>query len=38
MKFGECMAYFGDCGLFDKYFEDKEVDVLYDTWEIFEAK
>lgn len=38
LKFGECMAYFGDCGLFDKYFEKKEVDELYDIWKNYESK
>ena len=38
LKFGECMAYFGDCGLFDKHFENKEVDELYIIWKNFKAK
>lgn len=38
LKFGECMAYFDDCGLFDKYFEKKEVDELYTIWKNFEVK
>lgn len=35
LKFGECMAYFGQCGLFEKYFTDKEVKSLYEIWKNF---
>lgn len=38
LKFGECMAYFSDCKLFEKYFENDEVDELYDIWKKFKSK
>ncbi len=38
LKFGECMAYFSDCRLFEKYFENEEVDELYDIWKNFKSK
>jgi hypothetical protein len=34
LKFGECMAYMSNCGLWDKYFAKTEVKVLYDIWDI----
>ena len=38
LKFGECMAYFANCKLFDKYFNEKQVDDLYEIWKNFESK
>jgi hypothetical protein len=38
LKFGECMAYFANCGLFDKYFNKEEVEQLYDNWKSFKSK
>lgn len=35
LKFGECMAYFGQCKLFDNYFTKNEVDQLYKIWNNF---
>jgi hypothetical protein len=32
LKFGECMAYMSNCGLWDKYFTKTEVKELYDIW------
>ena len=32
LKFGECMAYFANCRLFDKYFSTEEVEELYNVW------
>ena len=34
LKFGECMAYMSNCGLWDKYFAKTEVKELYDIWGI----
>jgi hypothetical protein len=34
LKFGECMAYMSNCGLWDKYFAKTEVNELYDIWGI----
>src|SRR5690554_1080593 len=34
LKFGECMAYMSNCGLWDKYFAKTEVTELYDIWGI----
>lgn len=33
-KFGECMAYMSNCGLWDKYFTKTEVKELYDVWGV----
>ena len=38
LKFGECMAYMSNCGLWDKYFAKTEVNELYDIWNKFESK
>ncbi len=38
LKFGECMAYTNNCGLWDKYFNQSEIDELYDIWKNFESK
>jgi len=38
LKFGECMAYFGQCDLFDKYFSENEVDQLYKIWKNFKSE
>lgn len=38
LKFGECMAYLSNCGLFKTYFEDEEVNELYDIWRNFQSK
>jgi hypothetical protein len=34
LKFGECMAYMSNCGLWDKYFANTEVKELYSIWGI----
>ena len=38
LKFGECMAYMNNCGLWDKYFNKEEVQKLYDIWTNFKSK
>ncbi|KAF5032267.1 hypothetical protein DSECCO2_619070 [anaerobic digester metagenome] len=38
LKFGECMAYMNNCGLWDKYFKNNEVQRLYDIWTNFKSK
>lgn len=38
LKFGECMAYINNCGLWDKYFNKEEVQQLYDIWTNFKSK
>lgn len=35
LKFGECMAYFANCRLFDKHFAKEQVEELYDIWKNF---
>ena len=35
LKFGECMAYFGRCNLFEIYFSKAEVEELYAIWTNF---
>jgi len=35
LKFGECMAYFANCRLFDKYFTKEQVEELYGIWKNF---
>lgn len=35
LKFGECMAYFAQCQLFDKYFIKSQVDELLKIWKNF---
>ena len=37
LKFGECMAYFGNCDLFDKYFAKNEIETLYKIWANFKS-
>ena len=37
LKFGECMAYFANCGLFEKYLTEKEVTELYTIWKNFKS-
>lgn len=32
LKFGECIAYVSNCGLWDSYFTKIEIEVLYDIW------
>ena len=38
LKFGECMAYFANCRLFDKYFTIGQVEELYDIWKNFKSE
>jgi hypothetical protein len=38
LKFGECMAYFANCRLFDKYFTTGQVEELYNIWTNFKSK
>lgn len=38
LKFGECMAYFGNCGLFEKYFSKEQIKELNDIWVNFKSK
>lgn len=38
LKFGECMAYASNCGLWGKYFSQSEIDELYDIWKNFKSK
>ncbi|WP_157844540.1 hypothetical protein [Chryseobacterium sp. Leaf394] len=38
LKFGECMAYMNNCGIWDKYFNKEEVQQLYDIWTNFKSK
>ncbi len=38
LKFGECMAYFANCRLFDKYFTTGQVEELYDIWKNFKSE
>ncbi|MFL9843609.1 hypothetical protein [Flavobacterium rhizosphaerae] len=35
LKFGECMAYFNNCKLFEQYFSKDEVKQLYTIWRNF---
>ncbi|REG88215.1 hypothetical protein [Winogradskyella sediminis] len=37
LKFGECMAYFTNCRLFNKYMTEKEVDELHEIWRNFKS-
>jgi hypothetical protein len=37
LKFGECMAYFTNCGLFNKYMTEKEVAELHMIWKNFKS-
>ena len=38
LKFGECMAYFGRCNLFDAYFSKEQGDEIYTIWKEFKSK
>ncbi|MCJ8166450.1 hypothetical protein MKJ04_16515 [Pontibacter sp. E15-1] len=38
LKFGECMAYFGNCRLFNNYFGEDEVKELYEIWKSFKSE
>jgi hypothetical protein len=38
LKFGECMAYFGRCHLFETYFSKVQVEELYTIWKDFESQ
>ena len=38
LKFGECMAYINNCGLWEKYFNKGEVKQLYNIWTNFKSK
>ena len=38
LKFGECMAYFANCRLFDYYFTTRKVEELYDIWKNFKSE
>jgi len=38
LKFGECMTYFDQCELFDKYFNKNELDKLYEIWKNFKSE
>lgn len=35
LKFGECMAYFANCRLFDNYFTPEQIEELYEIWRNF---
>lgn len=35
LKFGECMAYFGRCNLFEVYFTTDQIEELYLIWRNF---
>ncbi len=37
LKFGECMAYFANTGLFPKYMDENEVQELYLIWKNFKS-
>lgn len=37
LKFGECMAYFGRCNLFEVYFSAEQVERLYEIWKNFKS-
>jgi phage terminase large subunit GpA-like protein len=37
LKFGECMAYFANCQLFDKYFSTGQIEELYQIWKNFKS-
>lgn len=37
LKFGECMAYFGRCNLFEVYFSVEQVEKLYEIWKNFKS-
>ena len=37
LKFGECMAYFANCRLFEEYLTEKEVNELYTIWKNFKS-
>lgn len=37
LKFGECIAYFSNCKLFEKYLTEKEVVELYTIWKNFKS-
>lgn len=37
LKFGECMAYFANCKLFDNYFTAEQVEELYEIWKNFKS-
>ncbi|MEP2280856.1 hypothetical protein [Maribacter sp.] len=37
LKFGECMAYFTSCGLFDTYMTEKDVYELHEIWRNFKS-
>ncbi|WP_020531059.1 hypothetical protein [Flexithrix dorotheae] len=36
LKFGDCMAYFEYCKLFDKYLNEEELKELYNIWNSFQ--
>jgi hypothetical protein len=38
LKFGECMAYMNNCGLWNKHFNKEEVEQLYEIWTNFQSK
>lgn len=38
LKFGECMAYMNNCGLWDTHFKNEEVQQLYEIWSNFKSK
>lgn len=37
LKFGECMAYFERCNLFELYFSNAQVEELYEIWKNFKS-
>lgn len=37
LKFGECIAYANNCGLWDRYFGNEEVEELYNIWGNFKT-
>lgn len=38
LKFGACMTYFNNCGLWDTYFSKTDVIELYEIWNKFDSK
>jgi len=38
LKFGECMAYFAHCALFDQYFSRGQIEQLNTIWQNFRSK
>lgn len=38
LKFGECMAYMKECKLWENYFSNEEVNMLYRIWNDFKSR